>query len=114
MTVFDYQPGRSGQHAHQFLGDWRGHLMVDDYGGYKALFTRSNKTAACIELACLAHDRRKFFDLHHANQSPIAFEALQRIGQLYTIEAEGKQLTIEERKTLRAEKSLPTLKTLHG
>ena len=30
------------------------------------------------------------------------------------IEAEGKQLTIEERKILRAEKSLPTLKALHG
>ncbi len=87
--------------------------MVDDYGGYKALFSSHDKTAACIELACLAHARRKFFDLHHANQSPMAFEALQRIGQLYTIEAEGKQLTINERKILRVEKSVPTLKSLH-
>ena len=113
IIVFDYHPGRSGVHARQFLGDWRGHLMVDDYSGYKALFTRSDKITACIELACLAHARRKFFDLHHANQSPMAFEALQRIGQLYTIEAEGKQLTIDERKILRAEKSVPTLKALH-
>lgn len=55
MTVFDYQPGRSGQHAHQFLGDWRGHLMVDDYGGYKALFNNNDKDVRCIELACFAH-----------------------------------------------------------
>ena len=113
IIVFDYHPGRSGAHAREFLGEWRGHLMVDDYGGYKALFTSTDQTAACIELACLAHARRKFFDLHHANQSPMAFEALQRIGQLYTIEAESKQLTIDERKILRAEKSVPTLKSLH-
>jgi len=39
IIVFDYQPGRSGAHARRFLGDWRGHLLVDDYAGYKALFT---------------------------------------------------------------------------
>ncbi len=87
--------------------------MVDDCGGYKALFTCTHQTAACIELAWFAHARRKFFDLHHANESPMAFEALQRIAQLYTIEAEGKQLTIDERKVLRAEKSLFVLKALH-
>jgi transposase len=113
IIVFDYHPGRSGAHARQFMGEWRGHLMVDDYGGYKALFSSMDKTAACTELACFAHARRKFFDLHHANQSPMAFEALQRIGQLYAIEAEGKPLTIAERKALRTEKSLPILSALH-
>jgi hypothetical protein len=43
----------------------------------------------------------------------MAFEALQRIGVLYTIEAEGKHLTIEDRQQLRAEKSLPALNALH-
>ena len=43
----------------------------------------------------------------------MAFEALHRIGQLYTIEGEGKLLTVDERKILRVEKSLPTLKSLH-
>jgi len=30
IIVFDYQAGRSGRHAQQFLQDWHGHLMVDD------------------------------------------------------------------------------------
>jgi hypothetical protein len=30
--------GHSGRHAQQFLQDWQGHLVVDDYSGYKALF----------------------------------------------------------------------------
>ena len=113
IIVFDYHPCRSGVHARQFLGDCRGHLMVDDYGGYKALFVSLEGMPVCIEQACFAHAQRKFFDLHHANQSLMAYEALQCIGQLYTIEAEGKSLTIEERKILRTEKSLPILNALH-
>lgn len=111
IVVFDYQAGRSGRHAHNFLQNWQGHLLVDDYGGYKPLFTRT--TSPCIELGCWAHARRKFFDLHQANGSLMAFEALQHIGVLYAIEAEGKSLTIKARQQLRAEKSLPALDTLH-
>jgi len=43
-----------------------------------------------------AHARRKFFDLHQANVSTMAWEALQRISLLYAIEAEGKSLSIED------------------
>jgi hypothetical protein len=39
LVVFDYQSGRAGKHAANFLQDWKGELMVDDYAGYKALFT---------------------------------------------------------------------------
>ena len=65
---------RSGKHAARFLGEYRGALMVDDYAGYKALFAKG-----MIELGCMAHARRKFFDLHKANQSTQAAEALERI-----------------------------------
>lgn len=44
----------------------------------------------------------------------MAFKALQRIGNLYAIEADGKNLTIEERQQLRKEKSLPELEALHN
>jgi transposase len=57
----------------EFLGDWQGALMVDEFAGYQALFR-----GEVIELACLAHARRKFFDLHQANGSPVAAEALRR------------------------------------
>ena len=60
-----------------------------------------------------AHARRKFYDLHQANDSPMAFEALQRIGTLYAIEAEDKHIPIKERQQLRTEKSFPVLNALH-
>ena len=52
IVVFDYQMSRAGRHAKAFLTGWRGHLMVDDFSGYKALFTNG-----VTELGCMAHAR---------------------------------------------------------
>lgn len=108
ITVFDYQTGRSGAHARAFLDDWKGHLVVDDYAGYKALFTQG-----VIEVGCMAHARRKFFELHAANQSAVAAQALLRIAQLYEIESRGKMLTCDARKHLRTSEALAKLQDMH-
>ena len=114
IIVFDYQPSRSGSHAQHFLRDWRGALMVDDYGGYKALFQ-----AGMTELGCFAHARRKFFDLQvaqgqpPANKSLIAAQALERIAKLYAIERDGKHLDTEARRPLPQAQAQPILDELH-
>ena len=108
IVVFDYQTSRSGAHARNFLQDWRGHLMVDDYGGYKALFQNG-----VTELACLAHCRRKFFDLHAAGGHPIAEEALRRIAALYAIEAQVPDGDVTARRALRQQEAAPKLKSMH-
>jgi transposase len=109
IVVFDYQTSRSGEHARTFLGDWQGSLMVDDFGGYKALFTKG-----VTELACLAHARRKFFELNQAQPQPIAQEALVRIAALYDIERRGREMSIAERTALRAREAAPRLESLHA
>ena len=108
MVVFDYQISRSGQHAANYLQDWRGTLMVDDYSGYKALFANGVR-----EIGCWAHARRKFFELHAAGCHPVAAEALQRIARLYAIEEQAKGQTTEQRLQLREQQSLPELHSLH-
>ena len=35
IVLFDYQAGRAGIHARNFLGDWRGFLCADDYQGVR-------------------------------------------------------------------------------
>lgn len=113
IVVFDYQSGRSGEHARQFLGTWQDHLLVDDYTGYKALFSSERQQAApCTEQGCWSHARRKFFDWHQAHASPVALAALTRIGKLYDIEQQGKDLSSEARKALRAEYAKPVLTVL--
>ena len=107
ILVFDYQPGRHGVHARNFLEGWRGHLVVDDYAGYKALFAHG-----VTELACLAHARRKFFDLYAANQSLIAAEALRRIGELYEVEHQAQGMDAAGRLQLRQQEARPRLEAL--
>lgn len=109
IVVFEFQPGRSGRHARDFLSGWQGHLMVDDYAGYKQLFKQG-----VIELACLAHARRKFFDLHAANGNPVAAEALRRIGELYHIEERVKNGDCAERKRCREQHARPRLDAMHS
>jgi transposase len=105
IVVFDYQTSRAGAHAVSFLADWKGALMVDDYAGYKGLFREG-----VTELACLAHIRRKFFELHQANASPLAAEALRRIGDLYAIETRAN--SVAERAELRQTLSQPRVEAL--
>ena len=65
------------------------------------------------ELGCLAHARRKFFDLHAASGSLIALEALNRIAALYAIEARGKSMDVAARAELRQDEAQPLLQSLH-
>lgn len=109
VVVFDYADSRSGRHARQFLGDWRGALMVDDYAGYKALF-RDGVT----ELACWVHVRRKFVEVAQASGSVIAEEAVRRIGALYRIEAEARDLAPEARQAWRQQHARPRIEALHA
>lgn len=115
IVVFDYQAGRAGSHARAFLDGWSGHLMVDDYVGYKALFAGvGNTPPSVIELGCMAHARRKFFDLHVANASPVAAQALRRIGELYALEAHAtdQRCSSSARQRLREAEAIPKLNAM--
>jgi hypothetical protein len=47
----------------------------------------------------MVHCRRRFYELHQSTGSPLAEEALRRIGELYRIEAEVRGRPAEERRT---------------
>src|SRR5581483_11025273 len=81
---FAYSPDRKGEHPHRHLKTFRGTLQADGYAGFNRLYDDGRFQ----EAACWTHVRRKFFDLHQAHASPIAIEAVERIGQLYLIESE--------------------------
>ena len=95
-VVYDFCDSRAGENAKLFLGDWRGSLVCDDSGGYKQLITQG-----VTEVGCLAHARRKFFDLHASNKSQIAQSALEQIARIYDIEREIKELPADVRQRIR-------------
>ena len=107
-VVYDFCESRAGENAKVFLGDWRGSLVCDDFSGYKQLMNHG-----VTEVGCLAHARRKFFDLHAASQSQIAQQALAQFGQIYGVEREIKELPPDERRRIRQERSKPIVDLLH-
>lgn len=107
-VIYDFAPGRGGQHARDFLGKWKGKLICDDYGGYKQSFANG-----VTEVGCMAHARRKFVDLHVAGKSQIAGQAIELIGQLYQVERDAQSLSVEERQQLRDTRARPIADALH-
>lgn len=112
-VVYDFCESRSGEHVRRFLGHgtdkaWKGSLTGDDFSGYKALIA-----SGVTEVGCLAHARRKFFDLHAANQSQIAKFALQQFARVYEIERAAKELDTKQRQAVRQQQTRPILDGLH-
>jgi transposase len=83
-------------------------LHADGYAGFNGVF----ETGFVTEAACWAHVRRKFFDIHAANGSPIAKEAVDRIGVFYKIESDIRGKPPDERRRYREEKTMPLLANL--
>lgn len=72
---FTYSPDRKGEHPQRHLAEFRGILQADAYSGFNKLY----EDGSIQEAPCMAHIRRKFYDLMEAHQSPIATEAVERL-----------------------------------
>ena len=106
---FAYSPDRKGEHPKQHLNKFAGILQADGYAGFHHLY----QGGKIVEAACWAHVRRKFYDLHVAHASPVAAEAIERIGALYATEKEIRGRPAEERCAIRQSRVRPMLDELH-
>jgi len=106
-VLFRYAPDRKGERPREHLKSFSGILQADAYAGFGHLYGERIR-----EAACWAHGRRAFYDLHQATNSPIAAEALERIGALYAIESEIRGRPPHERMALRQARAGPLLDSL--
>ena len=107
-VFFRYSPDRKGERPRAHLANFTGVLQADAYAGFDRLYGEKIK-----EAACWAHVRRKFYDIHVSLASPIALEALERIGRLYKIEEEIRGRPPDERQAVRQARAGPELESLH-
>ena len=107
--LFDYQSTRSASGPERILSGFRGYLQTDGYKVYEKIAKQKEIT----HLACWAHARREF-EKALDNDKPRAELALLYIQQLYAVEARAREeeLSPQQRKELRLEKSLPVLNAL--
>ncbi len=102
-AFYRYSPDQKGTRPQPHFKDYEGYLHADGYAGFEELY----RSGRITEVSCMAHIRRKFFDIHAANASPIAKEALERIGALYRIEKAFKTKSLDERATIRQDQATP-------
>ena len=105
---FAYTPDRKGEHPQAHLSKFTGTLQADGYAGFERIY----EAGRIQEAACWAHVRRKFYDLLAAHKSPVAAEALERIGALYAIEKEIRGRAPDERREVRNQQARPLLQSL--
>jgi transposase len=107
---FAYSPDRKGEHPRQHLKNFKGALQADAYAGFHHLYDSGD----IYEVACWAHARRKFHDIHVVHASPITTEAIARIGALYGIEEEVRGKTADLRCSVRQARVKPLLNDLRS
>jgi transposase len=108
FIFFEFNLTRSGENADRLLKNFQGLLQTDGYPGYNGL----RKKESVINFGCWDHARRKFAEvvkINGNNKEGKAGEMLLHIEKLYEIEKDIKEVSIENRKLTRHERSKPIL-----
>ena len=113
VILYDYQNTRSSSCPKNFLGDFKGFLQTDGYSGY-------NSVENAKRVYCLAHIRRKFYDIiveldEEALKKSRAIIGFNFCEQIYKLEKEIREAYSSEenyyeiRFKIRAEKLAPLI-----
>ena len=105
---YRFTSDRKAEHPAGHLCGFKGHVHADGYSGFNALFAAQDTH----EMACMAHIRRKFVDVHTSQGSAIAAEAIERIAALYAVEKEARGKPPDERIRLRQTRARPIFDSL--
>lgn len=110
-TWFQYSADRKGEHPARHLKDFCGILQADAFAGYHQLY----EDGRVIEAACWSHARRKMWDIHerqHKLAGTLAHQALQRMGEIFKVEAQIRGRPPDERARVRQLQTRPLLDEL--
>jgi transposase len=114
-VAYKFATDWKAEHVLGHLRDAGGILQADAYKGYAKLYApAANGVAQFREAACWAHLRRDFHDLWVGSKSPIAREALDRIGAIYDIEAHISGKSAAVRHAARQAQSKPRVEAFHA
>jgi hypothetical protein len=121
-AVFFYSGDRGGEHPERHLAGYAGILQADAYAGFNTVYKPERKPGPITEAACWAHARRKFFELADIASkargktspviSPIAFEAVQKIDAVFTLERTINGLSAAQRVAARRNDIAPLVNDL--
>lgn len=104
IRLFQYEKGRKGAYAEEFLKGFDGILVRDQFAGY-------NQVTGVRHAGCWAHLRRYFVNAippgMKVRPESLAGQAIAKIDEIFAIERELKQASIDERQKQRQEREKP-------
>lgn len=112
IVIYEYHKGRDHSIPLAFYKDYKGVLVTD---GLKQYHLLEDKLPAITNANCWAHARRDFSDAVKAMEKKnpdavkrsIAYQALQKIGEFYTMDTALKELSSDVRLKARQEEIKP-------
>lgn len=117
-VIYFFSINRRGEHPARHLKGFEGYFQADAYSGYNDLYRDPDTKAprAILEVGCWSHVRRKFNDILESEKgcSPIAAQAIIRIGELFAIERRIKGEPPGMRRQVRQDEALPKLIALRA
>ena len=105
---YRFSVDRKAHHPKEDLAGFAGWMHADGYAGFERLI----RAGPIREVACMAHIRRKFFDVHQAQGSAVAAEALTRIAALHALEEQIRGQPPQRRAAVRQAQAQPVLNDL--
>ncbi len=110
LAWYRFTANRAGIHSKRELAGFTGFLQADAYSGFNGLYTDGR----ILEVACWAHFRREIFERHKQQPTALTSDLLDRIGQLYAIEANIRGQPADVRRSIRQERSRPLVTALRA
>ncbi len=108
-AVFRYEEGRGQKYANAIFAKFKGKLQTDDYCGYNPVRLQTGITP----VACMAHTRRNF--IKATDHPKLSAQAIALFKELYAVEEKAREnnYSHDERRQLRQDESVPTMKKIH-
>jgi transposase len=112
MVAYRFEDSRSGDCVLRHLHGYGGILQVDGYAAYNKLVRKGGSNDGPRLAGCWAHSRRRFYELHAAGDSRVATTTVERMADLWKLEAEVRGKSPEERAAARQAASAPIVAEL--
>jgi len=106
IVVYRFEDSRRAECLERHLAGWSGLLQCDGYAAYRKLAETDRPGGAATLACCWSHLRREFFKLHADGSSQVATWTVERMAELWAVEARVKgqdpQARLEERQKISA------------
>lgn len=106
IYLYEYKYSRQGIWPREFLKDYKGYLVTDDYQGY-------NHIPNVVLQKCFTHARRKFFDIYKANKDPKIKAIIEMIDDIYRLERKFRDNNLESDEIYQSRNSESYLKVVN-